>query len=100
MRNLTRRETEAIFEQLDAFGWITRTPGFRPSDPPHWIVNPAVHQKYTERGKAEAERRERDRKMIGEILRSKPLVPTEPGFRYQVAIASVSRVTSPTLVAG
>ena len=24
MRNLTRRETEAIFEQLEAFGWVTR----------------------------------------------------------------------------
>ena len=64
MRNLTRRETEAIFEQLDAFGWITRTPGPRPSDPPHWIVNPAVHQKFAERGRAEAERRERERAMI------------------------------------
>ena len=31
MRNLTRRETEALFEQLDAFGWVTRTPGPRPS---------------------------------------------------------------------
>ena len=69
MRNLTRRETEAIFEQLDALGWVTRTPGPRPSDPPHWIVNPVVHQKFAERGKAEAERRERDREMIGEMLR-------------------------------
>jgi Protein of unknown function (DUF3987) len=69
MRNLTRRETEAIFEQLDALGWITRTPGPRPSDPPRWIVNPVVHQKFAERGKAEAERRERDRKIIGEMLR-------------------------------
>ena len=70
MRKLTRRETEAIFEQLDALGWMTRTPGPRPSDPPHWIVNPVVHQKFAERGKAEAERRERDRAIIGEMLRS------------------------------
>ena len=69
MRNLTRRETDAIFEQLDALGWITRTPGPRPSDPPHWIVNPAVHQKFAERGKAEAERRERERAMISGLLR-------------------------------
>ena len=69
MRNLTRRETEAIFEQLDALGWITRTPGPRPSDPPHWIVNPAVHQKFAERAKAEAERRERERAMISGLLR-------------------------------
>ena len=70
MRNLTRRETEAIFEQLDALGWVTRTPGPRPSDPPHWVVNPVVHQKFAERGKAEAERRERERAIIGEMLRS------------------------------
>ena len=69
MRNLKRRETEAIFEQLDALGWVTRIPGPRPSDPPHWVVNPAVHQKFAERGKAEAERRERERAMIGEMLR-------------------------------
>ena len=60
MRKLTRRETEAIFEQLDALGWITRTPGPRPSDPPHWIVNPVVHQKFAERGEAETERRARE----------------------------------------
>ena len=69
MRKLTRRETEAIFEQLDALGWITRIPGRRPSDPPHWIVNPVVHQKFAERGEKETERRARDRAMIGEMLR-------------------------------
>ena len=61
MRNLTRREIEAMFEQLDAFGWLTRIPGPRPSDPPHWIVNPAVHQKFAERAEAEKKRRERGR---------------------------------------
>ena len=59
MRKLERRDTEAVFEQLDALGWVTRTPGPRPSDPPHWIVNPAVHQKFAERAKAEAERRKK-----------------------------------------
>ena len=76
MRKLTRRETEAIFEQLDALGWLTRTPGLRPSDPPHWDVNPAVHQKFAERGKAEAERRGRERAIIGEMLqRARPPSP-------------------------
>jgi hypothetical protein len=68
MRKLTRHETEAIFEQLDALGWVSRTPGPRPSDPPHWIVNAVVHQKFAERGKAEAERRKRERIFIGEML--------------------------------
>ena len=69
MRQLTRRETEEIFEQLDALGWITRTPGPRPTDPPHWIVNPVVHQKFAERGRAEAERRTRERAIVGEVGR-------------------------------
>ena len=69
MRNLKRRETEAIFEQLDAFGWVTRTPGPRPSDPPHWIVNPAVHQKFAERAEAAKKRREQEREAIEDLLK-------------------------------
>ena len=57
MRSLKRHETEAIFEQLEALGWVTRTPGPRPSDPPHWVVNPVVHQKFAERAEAEKKRR-------------------------------------------
>jgi Protein of unknown function (DUF3987)/Primase C terminal 2 (PriCT-2) len=68
MRKLERRDIERIFDQLDAFGWITRTPGFRPSDPAHWIVNPAVHQKFANRAKDEAERRRRERATISGIM--------------------------------
>jgi hypothetical protein len=68
MRKLTRRDVDAIFEQLDALGWVIRTPGPRPSDPPHWIVNPVVHQKFAERGQAEAERRQRARTMLADLL--------------------------------
>jgi hypothetical protein len=70
MRGLKKHETEAIFEQLEALGWIIRTPGSRPSDPPHWIVNPVVHQRFAERAEAAKKRREQDRKMIGELLKS------------------------------
>jgi hypothetical protein len=46
MRGLDRRETESIFDQLDALGWITRTSGPYNGSPPHWTVNPAVHAKF------------------------------------------------------
>jgi Protein of unknown function (DUF3987)/Bifunctional DNA primase/polymerase, N-terminal len=67
MRKLERRDTEAVFEQLEALGWVTRTPGPRPTDL-RWIVNPAVHQKFAERAKAEAERRRGERAMIRDIV--------------------------------
>jgi hypothetical protein len=68
MRGLERREIEAIFDQLDALGWINRVAAPRPTDPPHWTVNPAVHAKFAERGKGEKERRERDRVMIASLI--------------------------------
>jgi Protein of unknown function (DUF3987) len=52
MRRLTRQETESIFEQLDALGWVTRTPSPRPAAPPHWIVNPEVHRRFAGRANA------------------------------------------------
>jgi hypothetical protein len=64
MRKLERRDTEAVFEQLSALGWVTMTPGPRRSDPPHWNINPRVHEKFVERTKAEAERRKRVREIV------------------------------------
>jgi uncharacterized protein DUF3987 len=64
MRKLVRHETEGLFEQLEAFGWLTRTPGPRPGSLPRWTVNPVVHQRFAERAKAEKERRERERQII------------------------------------
>lgn len=69
MRGLKRHETEAIFEQLEALGWVGRLPGYRPSDPPRWAVNPAVHQKFAARAAESAKRREQDREMIAEQLK-------------------------------
>ncbi len=68
MRGLDRREIDSIFHQLDAMGWVTRTPGPRPSDPPHWIVNPEVHRLYKERAEKEAERRRSERATIAALL--------------------------------
>jgi hypothetical protein len=64
MRRLSRLETEAVLDQLDALGWVDRVPRPRPSSPPQWIVNPVVHIKFAQRAAAEAERRARERKIM------------------------------------
>jgi hypothetical protein len=69
MRGLSRPETEAILDQLDALGWVDRVPGPRPSSPPQWIVNPVVHIKFAKRAADEAERRARERKIIAAMTK-------------------------------
>jgi hypothetical protein len=65
MRKLDGREVLRLFEQLEAFGWVERTPGKRPSDPPWWRVNPVVHQRFADRAQAEAVRRQKARAALG-----------------------------------
>ena len=69
MRGLGRREIEAVFDQLDALGWVDRIPGHRPTDSPRWIVNPVVHTKFAERAEAEKGGRERERETIASLLK-------------------------------
>jgi hypothetical protein len=68
MRALTRLETDKVFEQLDALGWVNRVPGARPTDPPHWVVNPEVHRLFAERAKQETARRARDREILAAMF--------------------------------
>jgi hypothetical protein len=62
MRHLTQRETDEVFEQFEALGWVTRTPG--PRQGLHWLVNPEVHIRFAERAAKEAEQRAATRKLI------------------------------------
>jgi hypothetical protein len=69
MRRLSHRETEEVFEQLQALGWLLiPVSGPRPSDPPHWLVNPQCHQLFAKRAKMETERRQEVREMIRESV--------------------------------
>jgi hypothetical protein len=65
MRRLKKAETDKIFEQLDALGWITAdlTPRNGPKSTA-WTVNPLVHTQFPGRAKAERERREQDRELL------------------------------------
>ena len=67
MRRLTKRDTQEVFEQLEALGWVTRTPG--PRQALHWVVNPEVHVRFTERAAKEAEQRAATQKLIATQIR-------------------------------
>ena len=67
VRSLKRQDIDSIFEQLEALGWVTRTPGRRWSDPPRWQVNPEVHRRFTERAAREAIERAEVRKKLLEL---------------------------------
>jgi hypothetical protein len=67
MRNLTRWDTERVFEQLEALGWVFRRPAPRPADPPHWQVNPEVHRLFADRAGQEATRRAAVRQLLTEL---------------------------------
>jgi hypothetical protein len=63
MRRMEKRDVDRIFEQLDAFGWISfqKTRG--------WVVNPEVHRLFRERGEKEASRRSEARDAIANALK-------------------------------
>ncbi|CCD97737.1 hypothetical protein [Bradyrhizobium sp. STM 3809] len=68
MKRLSPDEALAVFEQLEAFGWLTREGSKVRRAPSRWFVNPVVHQKFAEKGKAEAERRAEVRRIIAEVV--------------------------------
>ena len=70
MRGLSRRETDLVFDHLEAFGWITRMQAPRPADPPHWIVNPRVHVIFSDRAGKERQRRTETREMLADLLKA------------------------------
>jgi hypothetical protein len=69
MRALSKRDTDIVFEHLEAFGWVTRVSAPRPADPPHWIVNPRVHVLFSDRADTERRQREEKRAILSELLR-------------------------------
>jgi hypothetical protein len=77
MRRLTRRETDSVFEQLSAFGWLFYVPPKRAGDPPSWNVNPEVHRLFADRAKQEAARREEFKKLLADTLREEGRLPKE-----------------------
>jgi hypothetical protein len=67
MRGIERQSIARIFEQLEALGWVNAEPGRRATDPPRWVVNPIVHQRYVARAADERKRRQAAHVMIAEL---------------------------------
>lgn len=70
MRGLRDFEIKPLLEQLDALGWLDRIDPPRPASPPHWQVNPAVHEKFADRAEREASRRKEARETIAGLVKS------------------------------
>jgi hypothetical protein len=71
MRNLDRRETERIFQQLEAFGWLVQEIDARRVTPPRWLVNPEVHTRFSDYAERETAKRQKEREALQEIFRER-----------------------------
>ncbi len=68
MRGLKDYEVRPLLEQLEALGWLERTEAPRPSSPPHFKVNPRVHDLFAVKAEAEARRRREARQTIAGLM--------------------------------
>jgi uncharacterized protein DUF3987 len=68
MRRLTRWDTERVFQQLEALGWLEQEISLLPGEAPKWNVNPEVHKLYAKRAADEAARRSEARRMIADMV--------------------------------
>jgi hypothetical protein len=69
MRGLERRDIESVFDQLEALGWLMRTPSPLWSKPPHWLVNPEVHRRFAERAAQETTERAKQQVLLQETFK-------------------------------
>jgi len=66
MKKIDRQEAAAVFEQLEALGWLEQD--HKRKDAPSWKVDPQVHIKFEMKGLKEAEQRAEVRKIIAETV--------------------------------
>lgn len=68
LKALTAEQSRKLFEKLESLGWLEPTQPPPNSSTPRWLVNPAVHDLFAERGRKEKERREKARAAIMSVL--------------------------------
>jgi hypothetical protein len=71
MRNLGKQQTESIFQQLEAFGWLIQETDARRGRSPRWLVNPEVHRRFRERAEREVVERKRRQEAIREMAQTR-----------------------------
>ncbi|RWM96169.1 MAG: DUF3987 domain-containing protein [Mesorhizobium sp.] len=68
MRKIAKADVLPILEQLTALSWVAEVPGPRATSDPIFIVNPAVHSLFAERGAREAARRDAAKEAMREMF--------------------------------
>jgi hypothetical protein len=67
-RHYTAEQVRTLCEKLEAFGWGEWADPVRNSNTRRFVVNPAVHSRFAERGREERERRAHHREIIRKAL--------------------------------
>lgn len=68
LKALTAEQSRRLFEKMESFAWLEPTDPPKNSRTPRWMVNPAVHELFADRGRKERERREKARAAIHAVL--------------------------------
>jgi hypothetical protein len=72
LRKLTSKDITPVMETMEALGWLRRAGVVKTGSPPHWAVNPAVHDgRFEERSEEEEKRREEARELIAKAALAK-----------------------------
>ena len=70
MKKLTdHRASLAVFEQLEAFGWLARLPQQGNQTSPRFRVNPRVRQLFAERTMKEAAHRSKVKELLANLAK-------------------------------
>lgn len=69
LRHLTAEQFRSMAEKMEAFGWLERGEPKPKSNTPRWIVNPRVHELFSDRAAAEMARRSAARDALRNALR-------------------------------
>lgn len=67
-RAMTADQFRLLCEKLEAFGWLEKGEPGPNSNTPRWVVNPRVHEHFSDRAKREQKRRAAAREALGKAL--------------------------------